>query len=184
MHTLHATYPTACGGTIAIPAKAQAHLLAHPDVSAHLGAAIAKIRLPVSDFLRAEVDMGRIIGPNGRISTPVISLDDPALFALRLGRDKPSRVAPLDTTGPNTTYLSVLAFPSRSSHRQYVCATAWIGRLAEKEPWDPQIRSESERIACLAFWSSHALIYDSTVMSPPFSSTWRQVINAETARAA
>lgn len=170
-------YKTACGGSIMLPPKAEDHLRAHPEVMALLQEAIEHVELPKDgSFLAVEVEMGRVIGRSGCVATPPIGLDDQGFFAVRVGRTGPSRVA-LDTEGPETTKVVILAFVSRESRGQYVLVTSFVGELAQKEPWDPNIRSQEEFQCSLEFWGSHALVYDSSVMSDPFVSTWRQMLS-------
>lgn len=44
--------------------------------------------------------------------------------------------------------------------RKAVLITAFIGGESEKEPWDPHIKNDKEKRRCIAFWKTHALIYD------------------------
>ena len=45
-----------------------------------------------------------------------------------------------------------------------ILITAYIGASSPKEPWDPSIRTNKERVECAKFWSKHALIYDETLI--------------------
>lgn len=169
-------YITACGGSIVVLPKAEDHLRAHPEVQTLLQEAIGRVRLPQDgSFLAVEAQMGRVVGRSGCVATPHIRFDDPASFALRTGREKPSRVV-LDAEGPETTKVVVLAFASKESRGQYVLVTSFVGELAPKEPWDRNIRSQEELQESLDFWCSHALAYDPSVMGEPFASTWRRVL--------
>jgi hypothetical protein len=166
---------TACGGIILILPKAQEHLRAHPEVEALLPEAIGRVILPRDgSFLSTEVEMGRIVGLSGRVRTPPIGPSDRSLFAQRIRRERPSRVVMGE--GEETTKVVILAFPAKESADTYVLATSWVGSLAPKEPWDPMITSQEERQECLQFWYSHALIYDPSVMTEPFESTWEEVL--------
>lgn len=168
-------FKTACGGIIVVPRKAEDHLVAHPEVRDLLPKAIGRMTLPRDGtFLSTEVEMGRIVGRSGCVQTPPVTLTDRALFAQRVGRDKPSRV--IVGEGEQTTKVVVLAFPSREEARTYVLVTSWVGGLAAKEPWDQNIRSQREHQDCLQFWCSHALVWDSAVMSSPFEGTWEEVL--------
>jgi len=170
------TCKTACGGKIIVPRKAEDHLVAHPEVRDLLSEAIAKLRLPQDGaFLSAEVEMGRVIGRSGCVQTPLIALPDRALFAQRVGRDRPSRV--IVGEGVETTKVVILAFAARGEAGTYVLLTSWVGTLARKEPWDRTIATAVEHQDCLQFWCSHALVWDSAVMSAPFESCWTEVLN-------
>jgi hypothetical protein len=168
-------FKTVCGGTIVVPRKAEDHLVAHPNVHDLLREAVALVRLPhAGAFLSAEVEMGRVVGLSGRVSTPSISPSDRTLFAQRIGRDRPSRVVISD--GEETTKVVVLAFASREETGTYVLVTSWVGSLAPKEPWDQNIHGEAEHQKCLHFWCYNALLWDPAVMSAPFESSWTEVI--------
>jgi hypothetical protein len=150
-------------------------LVAHPEVRGLLLEAIGRVVLPRDGaFLSTEVEMGRIVGRSGCVSTPPIDPSERSLFAQRIGRERPSRV--ILGEGEETTKVVVLAFASRGEAGTYVLATSWVGGLAAKEPWDPMIRSQGEYQGSLGFWCSHALVWDSAVMSAPFESTWDDVL--------
>lgn len=168
-------FKTACGGLIIVPRKAEDHLVAHPEVRDLMPEAIGRVLLPRNGaFLSAEVETERIIGRSGCVSTPQITTSDRVLFAQRIGRDKPSRV--IVGEGEETTKAVILAFASRDKASPYVLVTSWVGSLAPKEPWDPNIRDDTERQECLRFWCTHALVWDPTVMSGHFESSWVDVL--------
>jgi hypothetical protein len=168
-------FKTLCGGTIVVPHKVEGHLRAHPEVDLLLPEAIARVRLPQDGaFLSAEVEMGRVVGRSGCVQTPLIGLTDRTLFAKRIGRDHPSRV--IVSEGKKTTKVVVLAFASREEAGTYVLVTSWVGSLAPKEPWDPNIRGDAEYQECLSFWCSNALVWDPSVMSEPFKGSWEEVL--------
>ena len=169
-------YRTACGGFILISQKAEDHLKAHPEVREIIHEAIGQIKLPSTGLLSTEVELGRVIGKKTRVDTPLCDLDNKILFARRIGRDKPSRVAPSGSVGEDSTKIVVLARPSRSESRTYDLLTSWIGLLARKEPWDKSITNHEEFQECLGFWCSNALIHDPAVMGDIFESTWRDVL--------
>lgn len=170
-------FRTADGGTIMVPSKAEDHLRAHPEVAGLLPEAAALVRLPRDgSFLSTKVEMGRIVGRSGCVSTPPIDPSHRSLFAQRIGRDRPSRI--IIGEGEETTKVVVLAFPARGETRTYVLVTSWVGGLAAKEPWDPMIKSQTECEESLDFWCSHALVYDSSVMDESFESTWETVLQS------
>lgn len=170
-------YRTACDGIIIIPRRTEEHLLAHPEIEMILPEAIGRITLPqTSVFFETEVEMNRVIGREGRVQTLPISINDPTLFAQRIARDRPSRVAPKGVIGKETTKVALLASPSRQERRVYILATAWTGGLARREPWDPQIRSHDEFQRCMQFWCTNALVWTPDVMGEPFESTWAEIL--------
>jgi hypothetical protein len=173
---LQREYRAACGGRIIVPRKTADHLRAHPEVVEHLGDAIARVQLPDGGaFLRVAVEMGRLVGPSGLVETAPIAVNELALFAHRIGRDFASRVV-VGEQGPEVSTIAVLAFADKADFSTYVLITAFVGDLAPREPWDPNFESETERTEALEFWSSHALVWDSDVMSAPFESTWAEIL--------
>ncbi len=42
----------------------------------------------------------------------------------------------------------------------YTLITAFVGGDSPREPWDPNIESEEERVESEEFWKTHALIYN------------------------
>jgi len=167
---------TACNRNIVISQKAISHLEAHPGVMMVLPEAIGRARLPAESFVEMEVDLGRVLGRASRVRTEPCDLTTQILFASRTGRDKPSRVAPMGSIGEETTSVVVIARQSRDDPQTYILVTAWLGKLARREPWDPMIKTEADYQDCLRFWCSNALIHDSEVMGEIFTSSWEEVI--------
>jgi hypothetical protein len=168
-------FKTFCGGTIVVPRKAEDHLRAHPNVDLLMPESIARVQLPRNGaFLSAEVEIGRVVGRSGCVQTPPITQSDRVLFAQRIGRDHPSRV--IVGEGEKTTKVVVLAFASHEEADTYVLVTSWVGSLAPKEPWDSNIRKDEEYQECLRFWCANALVWDPSVMSEPFKSSWEEIL--------
>lgn len=169
-------YRTQCGGRIVVSLKCRDHLQAHPEVADLLDEAIGQFALPRDgSFLAREVNLGRVVGRSGCVPAPVITPATPAMFAMRIGREKPSRV--VIGEGIETTTVVVLAFAGRDG--DYVLITSWIGSLAPKEPWDTSMAPDSaEAGESLDFWSRHALVHDPEVMGETFESSWQEIINS------
>jgi hypothetical protein len=168
-------FKTFCGGTIVVPRKAEDHLRAHPNVDLLMPESIARVQLPRNGaFLSAEVEIGRVVGRSGCVQTPPITQSDRVLFAQRIGRDHPSRV--IVGEGEKTTKVVVLAFASHEEADTYVLVTSWVGSLAPKEPWDSNIRKDEEYQECLRFWCANALVWDPSVMSETFKSSWEEIL--------
>jgi hypothetical protein len=169
-------YRTACGKQVYLSGKAYEHMVVHPEVFDLLPEAISKANLRNMRFAEIEVDLGRAIGVATRTAAPCAS-DDKVLFAVRDGRDHPSRVIRLDASKRSpTNYVAIVASLDRNQPNTYKLITAWVGRLARREPWDRNIRDDGERSECLKFWCSNALIYDPNVMGEPFESSWTEVL--------
>lgn len=169
-------YKTACGGYFSITERVRSHLTAHPDVIKHIGEAISKVRLPSNGAkLECEVQMGRIIGLGGIVRTSPLEFQSQSLFALRSNRKFPSRVAPLGAVGEESPSIVVIGKPT-GIRGEYELITAWIGILARKEPWDPNISSREEFEDCLKFWSSMALVFEKGTMQPVIETSWSEVL--------
>ena len=116
------------------------------------------------------------MGRAGLVKTAPIKIEDRALFALRANRKLPSRVANVGELGQETSRIVVVAKPSPIDG-QYDLITAWIGKLAEKEPWDRNISGRREFEDCLNFWCCSALVYDPALMWPVFESSWKDILS-------
>jgi len=121
-------FQTSCGGVILVPAKAETHLQAHPEIQKHLPDAIKRITLPPSGFMSVEVDMGKVIGRKGLVQTTEVGIDSLALFSRRVDREKPSRVAPLGSVGEEVNTIVILAFPDRVQEKTYILGPVLIQR--------------------------------------------------------
>ena len=157
-----------------ISASAQSHLDAHPDVRSLIAEAWSLADPPDAHVaLPLQIDLGRIVGLSGAVATPLITVDTPALFALRTGRRRPSRVVSDDIEDAQraTSLVSLIVRPLAGG---YSLISAWIGGLAPREPWDA--RSAEERAESLAWWCSHALVHDSATMAAPVESCWSSVL--------
>ena len=169
-------YDAADGGSIVVLPHAQVHLSAHPDVVGLLAEAIGRITLPRHGaFVEIAVEMGRVVGRSGCVATAPILPADVATFALRMRREKPSRVM-VGVEGPASTTVVVIARPLKALG-EYALVTSFIGTLPMKEPWDRALRPGSPGArASLDFWCCNALVYDPEVMAPTFESSWNSIM--------
>lgn len=164
-------YKTACGGTVVLSQAAKEHLLAHADVGEILGEVLGQISLP-QEWLVTETDLGRVVGLSSCVPAPYVGLDDPATFASRINRPRPSRVL-VGAEKVSTSKVAVIARPEESG--VFTLVTAWIGPLAPMEPGDATPGPERE--ASLDFWSNNALVWDPASAGEPAEMTWRQVLD-------
>jgi len=166
---------TATGEPLLITSVARAHLQAHPGVWSVLGEAVTRLTLPEVDRLSAfEVDLQRPLQLNTLLPAPTIDLDTSAMFAVRVNRAHPSRVT--DETPTLWDSTIVLWVKPRDQSSAVELATAFIGKLAPLEPWAPQLAAQPDFQIALDFWCRHALVYDSQVMQPIVTTTWRQIL--------
>ena len=78
---------------------------------------------------------------------------------------------------PTTWDSQVVVWVRRSdANSTFELATAFIGKLAPLEPWDPRLASQAEFERALAFWSRSALVHDPQIMEPVFTSSWSEIL--------
>lgn len=168
-------FRTACGSTVDVNERSVRHLQAHPEIAAILVEAISKASFGNLPFAEVEVELGRTIGQKTRVSTRLESPDSTMTFAIRNGRDAPSRI--VVGVGAEET-SSVVIIAKRIKPGSYVLITSWIGCLAEKEPWDKTISGTEHFNQSLNFWCQNALIHDPETMGAPFESSWSKVLES------
>lgn len=162
------TIQTACGRQITLTEQTIGHLQAHPEASALLEEAIAKITLPDGTFLLTTVDFGRSIGKNA-----CVEVNDTVTFAIRKGRDVPTHVV-LGIEKPETSLFTVIAYQDETT-KQWVLITGFTGPSAPREPhdryFDDKLDSDEYKNA-LNFWTTHALVWEADVMGEAYESSW------------
>jgi hypothetical protein len=161
-------FPTEDGQSVYIGQSGIDHMLAHPMPDELIEEAIWKSTLTHSRSV-CQIDIGRIVGHDGKITTDPTAVDAPALFARRLNRSRPSRC--VRTLGAETSFITMI---TRKSERfsSYYFISAWVGSPAHKEPRN--IRDQS----AIEFWGNHALAWNPEVfIEEPFESTWEEVLS-------
>lgn len=167
-------FRSACGGIVEVSERSKRHLEAHPEVAAILVEAIGKAEIGDGAFGELEVDMGRVIGRKSLLTTDCRAADSVMTFALRNGRDFPSRVVAGGAEGANCNTVVIVVKRTRPGN--YVLVTSWVGSLARKEPWDKTIRDQEQLNQSLDFWCRNALIHDPATMGPVFESSWSEIL--------
>lgn len=151
------------------------HLDAHPGIKELLPEVTSHIVLPKEgEYLSAEIDLKRDLGPISRVSTDVISVNCETQFTFRKERKGPSRVAVVQPTEMVSTVV-VKAGTSPMLTGIYFLDTAYVGTDGPMEPWDKKLSQERLQES-LDFWCKNALVYDECVMSEIFTSTWEEVL--------
>ncbi len=158
---------------VTITKRAKKHLLAHPDVWEVLEEALNKIKTRDEDFVIREVDLGRIIGRSGAVFLPKSDINEPVLFAKRIGRDIWSRVAPEGMQGDPVSTTVILL--KKLNEQEYELITAYIGTRSPMEPTDPKL-TIGELPEALDFWRGYALVYDKKLFGPIHKMTWMEAI--------
>lgn len=148
--------------------KTEEHLKAHPDVSREIIAeAISKITLDNQQFLIEAIDLKREIGTSSCVSTTDA---DEIVFARRIGRKGDTRFVKNRTPEPTSKIVVGICIDRETGLPTLF--TAFYGDLGAKEIWDAQYKVDKygtpEDLAELKkakeFWSSHALIYDESIL--------------------
>lgn len=162
------SFRTACGGNINVSGDARKHLKAHPEAGPLLAEAIAKITLPEDSFLLIEVKFDRMIGQRSCVP---IDPEAPAQFAIRIGRDMPTRVV-LGARKLDAKSFVICAFKKGEA---WNLITGYVGEKALREPHDRHFMDPSnaaEFKEALIFWNTHALVWEPEVMGEVYVSTW------------
>jgi hypothetical protein len=141
---------------VRVVTRKDGHLDQHSDVLPLLQEVLKKIDTGARSFLVGEVAMGRSVGTTSCVLT---SGEDEIVFATRVGRDGPTRFVKQRAL-ENCSYVTVVLKKDFRAEC-YVVITAFVGRKAEREPWDRNIRSAEELNASKRFWSTHALVWGS-----------------------
>jgi hypothetical protein len=166
------TLKTACGNEITLTDDTHRHLLTHPEAAELLEEAVAKVELPESGFLLTTVYMGRVVGNNVCVKAENV---DTLHFAVRPGREFPSRVLPGQEPEP-TSLFTVIA--GRQEDGSWLLYTGFAGPSAPREPTDPHFadkRDSDEFREAVEFWTENGLCMGDGC-GEPFVSTWDKVL--------
>ncbi len=176
-----------CGGDIiAVPENTILHLQAHPEMEADdyalLREAAAKAnlarggRLSAGNIVTHAVEMGHPVGKTGRVDAPAIELDTVTTFAVRKGREKPSRVTEIDPANePDCS--SVVLWVLKLADGVWELETAYVGTDAPREPFDlGSSYSDIEWLESIGFWSRNALVYRPKDMGQIIHTSWQEVL--------
>jgi hypothetical protein len=129
----------------------------HPQVLELLPKAFRKIRLTGEQFQVVQVDFDRIVGETTCVVT---GTGDLIVYAQRPKRFGLSRFVK-DRQPQESRSIVVILKKADDVPSTYVLITAFVGVKPEPEPWD---RNKTEQ--SVAFWSSHALVWDSEPVVP------------------
>jgi hypothetical protein len=113
--------------------------------------AMKKVNTAGRQFIEAEIEMGYVIGECICVDT---SPEDIIVFAQRANRKGLTRFVTGRAPEPTTKALIVLK--KSDNPKEYILITAFAGKKAEVEPWDPRASRSS-----LEFWGKKALIWGS-----------------------
>ena len=129
-----------------------------------LGAALRTIDTKGYAFIREQINFDHQIGYSSCVET---GPDDDIIFAYRKtengSRDGLTPLVKNREARPCNSITVVLGRDDGKSG-SYTMKTGYIGESAPKEPWDPSISSDRELEESRAFWSSHSLVYDDSLI--------------------
>ena len=126
----------------------------HQSAVPLLPEALARIESKGRNFLIEQADFGQPIGESICVAT---GPGDEIVFAKRPKRFGLTRFVKNRQAEP--TSVVTLILKTADGQPGFILVTAFVGPLAEKEPWDSTIRNAEERQRSLVFWNSHALVW-------------------------
>lgn len=127
----------------------------HAGVSALLAEVVSKVECGDEEFIQAQVGFNRVIGEKTLVQ---VKGGDNIVYAVRRGRKGHTKFV---KNRQPVACSSVCIVLKRTTTGSYVIITAFIGEVAEPEPWDKKATSAS-----LSFWERHALVYGSEEILP------------------
>lgn len=142
-----------------------AHFHQHSDVINHLREALKKVEeelktVPIGETYKTVVDLCRVIGHTACVS---LTGNEEIFYAQRKGRKTLTKFV----KGVEAPECSTISFVlHKSGENKYRLITAYIGKVAEKEPLDPKIANAEEFKIAKTFWDTHALIEGSQKIYP------------------
>lgn len=138
------------GFVVQISAK---HMRLHAADMDAVREAITRLEVKDKRFIKATIDMGRIVGSTICVNTRV---DDEIVFARRVGRPTMTRFVKGREPSP-CKYVTLIV--SKLDKLNYRLVTGYVGEEAERELGDRSIESTTEFTRALKFWSAHALVW-------------------------
>lgn len=139
------------------------HMAQHRDVLPYLEEALLQVFPPEGQiFYKVDVDMGRIIGHQACVR---VTEDDTFIHAQRKNRAGLTRFV-LNRLSEPTSYVTIVLARDRKKENIYRVLTAYIGRVSEREPTDPSIKTDVEMAVSVAFWKDRALVWGSQIVVP------------------
>jgi hypothetical protein len=164
-------FPTGSKCDVIVTKSGVHHMIAHPIEDNILHEAFGLLTLSRMDnkFWKGTVDLGRIVGLEGRVAVPTVGVDEPTTFAHRHNRKRASHCSVAEAQ--ETSQITVVLRRGSNTNNAFF-VSAWCGTAADKEP-----TNLNDRVP-LDFWCNNALIWnDRSFYEPPFTSTWREVLS-------
>lgn len=130
------------------------HMAQHKSVLPLLEEIIPNMTMGDQKLIKTSVDMGRVVGVTDCVETTQY---DEIRFATRKGRPGKTRFA-VGRKRPECSHVTVIIKRIGDSFK---LLTGFIGMAAEKEPFDPSIRTNEDYMKAKHFWDRHALVWGS-----------------------
>lgn len=131
------------------------HLLAHRGVIDLLPECFERLGDAREHIICKSIDMDRIVGKSDCVAT---SDADEIVYAQRYRRRGLTRFVKNRESVPSSHVTVIM---KKIKPDRYVVLTAFVGQLAQREPWDRTIKNSIEQVASLLFWKNHALVWGS-----------------------
>lgn len=131
----------------------------HAGAKKHLREALAEINTEDASFIKKEVIFGKNIGLTYCVKT---NSKDTTYLKRRANRRGPSRFVLNREPEPCKSMVVIL----KKIKMGYLLVTAFVGKMAEPEPWDTRAFKadargfEAARHASIQFWKHNALIQE------------------------
>ena len=115
---------------------------------------------PTKNFEVFCFDFGRTIGQSTCVT---VDETDTIVMAYRKGRKGPTPMV-LNRTSEDCSSLVIIL--KKIGNDEYILVTTFVGEPSEKEPWDPYlVPGSEEHQKAQAYWSTHALVYDESIIA-------------------
>ena len=128
----------------------------HPGVKELLRKCFTRIDSFDREYFAEEIDLGRVIGKTICVHTYP---GNEIVYARRRGRNGHSRF--VMNRHPESTSKVTVILKKVEENGSYILITAFVGKLAEPEPWDRNATEKTRQ-----FWDCHALVWGSEKIVP------------------
>ncbi len=179
----HLILPVRSGTVLHVPEATLIKLESTPEIMRLICEAAPRLRFSTEQVNQAQmIEFDHPVGFDSRVSAPKIAYDEPTSFASRRGHGL-SRVlrGPIESRIP-VSRITLWVSPQNGTYGHVRLDDAMYGDVAPREPRNayarlPHIPDMKKKFdASIAYWTTHAFLYDRTTMGPIITSTWQEVI--------
>ncbi|MBP9869720.1 hypothetical protein KBC59_04150 [Patescibacteria group bacterium] len=179
----HLIFPVRSGAVLLVPEATLIKLESTPQMLRLIYEATTDLEFSTEQVNQVlQLDFHHPVGFDPRVSAPKIAYDEPTSFAMRRGYGL-SRVLRGSNEGRTpVSRITLWVSPENNTYGQVRLEDAIYGDVAPREPRStyahlphmPDMKKKFD--ASVAYWTTHAFLYDSTTMGPIVTSTWQEVI--------